>query len=100
MVEVVGKKSTAKKQEEKEPPKERTFIVVPVSGIAVVTCADEKAAARAFATEAGFAGKLVVVEADYTEIYAASHRIELKQEQVGNVVADFKSGDESNGDPD
>jgi hypothetical protein len=93
MVEVVGKKSTqkAKEEEQRKTEEEKNFIVFPVPGgqIAVVQCGDEKAAARAYAAAAGHTGKLVVVEADYTEVYSASHRIELKQEQVQGLIADF-----------
>jgi len=98
-MEVVAKKGEKKPEENKA----KNFIVIPAEAAAVVECADEKAAARAIAQASGYAGKLLVVEADYVELLTAHHRIELKTESMDKFVEEGtqeKPNGEENGDPD
>src|SRR5262245_15674819 len=82
-------KTGAKAKGGKNPePKDKQFFVVPVVNCAVVEAPDEKSAVRAIAAEDNFAGKLLVLECDYGEIHAVTHRIEVK----GVNVADYLKG--------
>src|SRR5262245_22396136 len=82
-------KTGAKAKGGKNPePKDKQFFVVPVTDCAVVEAPDEKAASRAVAADSNFAGKLLVLECDYGEIHAVTHRVEVK----GVNVADYLKG--------
>lgn len=70
----------------KEVPDHRNFIVAPINDIALVQCVDEKAAARAVAADIGYSGKLLVVEADFTELFSVSHRVETRGESMDDFV--------------
>lgn len=69
------------------PPESKKFFVIPVNSVARVTAANEREAVREAVNKTG-SGKYIVVEADYTEVFSTSQRIELKAETTDSLFTE------------